>query len=102
MGSLDCLTTVVGTLFFDTQELNPLISNLVSTNLPAFVLVKLSVSFAVGGIFVLAERTLQRSNNQDDRSFKVAHNTLRAAYIGITLFLLTVVINNVLVVLRAL
>ncbi len=102
MGSMDCLTTVVGTLYFGTIELNPLISELVSTNLPAFVVIKLAVTVMVGVIFVLAEKTLQRSRNRDDKSFKIAHKTLRFAYVGIVLFLVIVVLNNIIVLLRLL
>jgi hypothetical protein len=100
MGSMDCLTTVVGTLYFGTQELNPLISELVSTNIAGFVVLKLAVTVSVGIIFVLAERTLLRSVDKDDRSFKVAHKTLRFAYIGIILFLSFVVLNNIIVLLK--
>ena len=102
MGSMDCLTTVIGTLYFGTQELNPLIADLVYSNLPAFVVLKLTVSFCVGIVFVLAEKTLRGSKNQDDKSFRFAHNTLKAAYIGITIFLFMVVMNNVLVLIRTL
>lgn len=100
MGSMDCLTTVVGTVYFGTQELNPLIADLVYTNLPGFIVLKLVISFAVGFIFVLAEKALRGSSNKNDKSFKVAHNTLKAAYIGIAIFLALVVANNVLVLIR--
>jgi membrane protein DedA with SNARE-associated domain len=100
MGSMDCLTTVVGTLFFGTQELNPLIAGLVSANLPAFVIIKLAVTISVGMVFVLAERTLIRTRNIAEKSFKMAHMTLQVAYVGIILFLALVVINNIIVLLR--
>ncbi len=99
MGFMDCLTTVVGTVFFGTQELNPLIANLVSSNLPVFVAVKLTVTVSVGVIFVLAEKVLKQNVNTNDRSFKIAHQTLRVASIGIILFLVVVVLNNILVLL---
>jgi hypothetical protein len=99
MGSMDCLTTVVGTLYFGTQELNPIIAGLVGSNLPAFVVLKLAVTFAVGVIFVLAEKTLRDSNSAHDRSYKVANATLRVASVGIVVFLLLVVLNNIIVLL---
>ena len=102
MGSMDCLTTIVGTLYFGTLELNPLVAGLLASNLPGFVILKLGVSFLVGGIFVLAEKALYSSDNKVDRSFHIAKNTLKAAYIGIALFLALVVTNNVLVLLRTL
>ncbi len=102
LGSMDCLTTVVGTLYFRTQELNPLIADLVNTNLPAFVVVKLVATVSVGVIFVLAEKNLLRSGSFEDRTFRLAHKTLKVAYVGISLFLVLVVVNNILVLLRAL
>ncbi|MCW3984456.1 MAG: DUF5658 family protein [Candidatus Bathyarchaeota archaeon] len=99
---MDCLTTVVGTLYFGTVELNPLISELVNTNLSAFAALKLTVTVMVGVIFVLAEKTLQRSRNVNDKSFRTAYKILRFSYIGIVLFLLVVVLNNLIVLLRML
>jgi hypothetical protein len=100
MGSMDCLTTVIGTLFFGTVEVNPLISGLVSTNLAMFVVVKLAVTTFVGMIFVLAQRTLLQSENKYSPSFRIANNILRGAFVGITFFLVVVVVNNVLVILK--
>jgi len=36
MGSIDCLTTVIGVLYFGAAELNPLMTGIVSTNIAAF------------------------------------------------------------------
>lgn len=100
MGSMDCLTTVIGTVYYGTQELNPLIAELVNTNILAFVVLKLAVTFSVGIIFVLAEKALNNPNNAHDKSFKVAYITLRVASVGIVLFLFLVVLNNIIVLLR--
>ena len=102
MGSMDCLTTVIGTLFFGSQELNPLIANLVNTNLPAFVIIKLAISFILGGIFVLVEKALGTSSNENEKTLKVASKTLRVTYLGITLYMGIVVVNNFMVLLRTL
>ncbi len=100
LGSMDCLTTVIGTLYFGTVELNPLIAGLVSTNLPAFVLVKLTVTVTVGLIFILAERTLVKAINKESQSFRTTQNLLNVALMGIIVFLIVVVANNILVILR--
>ncbi len=100
MGILDCLTTVVGTVYFGTQELNPVISGLVATNLPVFVAIKLGVTFSVGVTFVLVENFIIKNSNGNDRSFRFAHNTLRAASLCITGFLAVVVINNIWVLIQ--
>ncbi|MCL2359100.1 MAG: DUF5658 family protein [Nitrososphaerota archaeon] len=97
---MDCATTAVGTHYFGTQELNPLIADLVHSNLPAFIVIKITVTVAVGVIFVVAEKTLKNNKNKTDKSFKIAHNTLKAAYIGIMMFLGIVVANNIIVLLR--
>jgi len=102
MGSLDCLTMVKGTLYFGTEELNPIIAGLVSTNLLAFVIIKLTVTVCVGLIYILAEKTLLKSANKDSKSFKTAHKILKIAYIGIILFLVIVVANNIFVLIKVL
>jgi hypothetical protein len=102
LGSMDCLTTVVGTMFFGTKELNPLIADLVANNLPGFVVIKLAVTVLVGVVLFLAERLLLRSANTDAHSMRIAHRTLNVAYIIIFCFLVVVVLNNVLVLLRML
>ncbi len=100
MGSMDCLTTVIGTIYFGTVELNPLIATLISTNLPAFVVVKLTVTIAVSVIFILAENTLIKNLNKTTKSFKITHNILRTAFTGMIFFLAIVVANNILVIIR--
>lgn len=100
MGSMDCLTTVIGALYFGAQEMNPIVAGLLEANVPAFVLVKLGITFAVGIIFIWAERTLTQTGVIHDKSFKVAYTTLKVASIGIVVFLMVVVGNNVVVLLR--
>jgi membrane protein DedA with SNARE-associated domain len=102
MGSMDCLTTVIGTLYYDTRELNPVLAGLVSSNLPAFVTVKLTATVAVGLIFILAQKTLMRTPNKNSASFKIALQILRIAYFSIILFLAIVVTNNLLVLINSL
>lgn len=64
MGSMDCLTTVIGTVYFGTQELNPIVASLVNTNLTAFVFVKLTITLIVGLVFIWAEKS-SISNRHD-------------------------------------
>jgi hypothetical protein len=100
MGSMDCLTTVLGALFFGTRELNPVLAGLVSSDIPGFVMLKLSVTVAVGLIFVLAQKTLMRTSDHTSNSFKIALKTLKMAYFSIVLLLSIVVANNILVLLH--
>ena len=98
MGSLDCLTTVVGTQFFRTREINPFIAGLVSSNLPIFVVLKLAVTVCVALVFVFAEKTLLGNGDKGNRAFKIVHNILRVSYVGVVFFLVFVVANNVMVI----
>lgn len=102
MGSMDCLTTVLGVLYFGTIELNPFIAGLVNTNLPAFVVIKLTVTVTAAAVFIFAQKSLLKLPNHESKSFLNAQKTLRIIYIGIVLFLVTVVVNNILVILRML
>ena len=97
MGSMDCLTTVIGSLYFGTRELNPVLAGLVNSNIQAFVILKLTATVAVGLIFILAQKTLMRSSDKNSASFKIALRTLRIAYFSIILFFAIVVTNNLLV-----
>ena len=96
MGSLDCLTTVIGTMNFGTRELNPLIAGLVNTNLLAFVVIKLAVTVVVALIFVLAQKTLMQTEKKDSESYRIVSKTLKFAYFGLAMFLAVVVINSIL------
>jgi len=96
LGSLDCLTTVIGTLYFGTRELNPIIAGLVNTNLFAFVIIKLAVTFVVALIFVFAQKTLMKTENKDSKSYRIVFKTIKFAYFGLAVFLAAVVINNIL------
>lgn len=96
LGLMDCLTTVIGIVYFSVIELNPLMAVLVTSNLPAFVVVKIGVSILVGVLLILAQRTL---NNfiAKNKSYRLAKNILKVATASLTIFLLIVVANNLLV-----
>jgi hypothetical protein len=72
MGILDCLTTVVGTMYFGAQKLNPFIAILSNFNLAFFVAIKLVVTVCVGLVFVLPEKTLHSTEGTGQRSLKIA------------------------------
>lgn len=101
MGSMDCLTTVVGILYFGAVELNPFIAGVVSTNLVAFTVLKLTTSVFVGLIFHHAEKILMRTSDKNSSAFKRTRYLLRATYVGIVAFLVIVVVNNFMVLASA-
>ncbi len=101
MGSIDCVTTVIGIIYFGAVELNPIISGIASTNLPAFVALKLTMTALVCVFFVQAEKILLTTRDKSSKSFKWTRKGLKFSYAGATLFLLVVVINNAMVLARA-
>jgi hypothetical protein len=100
VGLMDCLTTVVGTVYLGTVELNPLIAGIVNSNIPVFVLMKIAITVVAALVFVFAERTLMRTADKNAKSFRLSINVLRIAFISIIVFLAIVVANNLFVILK--
>jgi hypothetical protein len=101
MGSMDCLTTVVGILYFGAVELNPLISGIVSKNIVAFVGLKMMSTVFVCLVFVQAEKVLTKTSDKTTRAYSWTRKLLKAAYIGVLAFLVLVVANNAMVLAHA-
>lgn len=99
LGSIDAITTVIGVLYFGAAELNPFMTGIVTTNIAAFLALKISATFLIGFTYILAKRTLNKTQNKQTRSFRVGNNLMKAAYAGLMIFLATVVINNLTVLL---
>ncbi|MGA3112674.1 MAG: DUF5658 family protein [Candidatus Bathyarchaeia archaeon] len=97
---MNCLTTVVGAMFFGAREANPVLAGLVSSNLSGFVVVKFAVTVTVSLIFVLAQKTLMRTSDQSTNAYKIGLRILKMAYFTIILFLALVVANNILVLMH--
>jgi hypothetical protein len=101
MGSMDCLTTVVGILYFGAVELNPFIAGVVSTNLPAFIVLKLITTVFICLVFVQAEKILMKTKNKSTKAFSWTQKLLKLASAGIIAFLIIVVANNLIVLFNA-
>jgi len=99
MGSIDCFTTVIGVLYFGATELNPFLTGIVSTNILAFFVLKISASIGIGFTYILAIRTLNKATDKSTKAFKYSHSIMKAAYASIVVFLSIVVINNLTVLL---
>jgi hypothetical protein len=99
MGSIDCLTTVIGVLYFGAAELNPLMTGIVSTNIFAFFVLKISATFFIGFTYILAKRSLNRTLNKESKSFRYSNILLKVAYTGLIIFLFIVIVNNLIVLL---
>ena len=102
MGSLDWLTTIVGIIFFGAVEGNPFLTGLASTNLPAFTAIKLSTTIIIAFLFHKADKMLLKTQDKNTRSFRYARLMLRGAYLMATALLLVAVLNNLLIVVKAL
>ncbi len=99
MGSIDCLTTVIGVLYFGAVELNPFLTGIISTSIIAFLALKISATFLIGFTYILAKRILNKAHNKESRSFKYSNRLMKVAYAGIVLFLMIVVTNNLTILL---
>jgi hypothetical protein len=102
MGSMDCITTVIGILYFGAVELNPFIAGVVSTNLPAFVVLKLTSTVLICLIFVQAEKILMKTQDKTSKAFSWTYRLLKVANAGVILFLVVVVGNNAIALANAL
>ena len=100
MGSIDCLTTVIGVLYSGAKELNPLMAGIVSTNMGAFLAVKIAATLFIAFTYILANRTLTKTQNKASKSFKYSYKLIKVAYAGIMVFMIIVVANNLLVLLK--
>ncbi len=98
MGFMDCLTTVIGMLYFGAVELNPLIVGMVSTNLSAFVILKLITTVSICLLFMQTEKILMKTSNKTIKAFNYTSKLLKVGYIGIIAFLVIVVANNLAVI----
>ena len=99
MGTIDCLTTVIGVLYQGATELNPLMAGIVSTNIGAFLVVKLAATIGAASSFVLANRTLMKTQNKGTKTFAYSSKLIKIASAGLIVFLFIVVANNLMVLL---
>jgi hypothetical protein len=101
MGTMDWLTTIIGIAYFGAVESNPFMAGLTSTSLITFTAVKLTTTMLVALLFYNAEKTLFAAPNRTSHTFMLTRITLRVAYIVAATLLLAAVVNNLLVVARA-
>ena len=97
LGSIDALTAVIGVLYSGAVELNPFMIGIVSTNIPAFLAIKLSATFLIGFTYILAKRTLNKTIDKNTKTFKYSNWMMNGAYAGLMIFLIITVINNLII-----
>jgi len=98
MGSIDCITTVIGTLYYGAVECNPIMATVVS-NVPLFMTLKLTATLCIAGTYILAKKLLNSTKDKTTKGFRYGSWALRAAYGGLVVFLAVVVVNNFIVLL---
>ncbi len=98
MGTIDCVTTVIGTLYFGATESNPVMATIVG-NVPLFMTLKLAATFCIAGTYVLANKILHSTQDKTTKSFRVGRKVMKAAYGGLLVFLIAVVVNNLTILL---
>lgn len=98
MGSIDCATTVVGTLYFGASEMNPILAGVVS-NVPLFMALKLTATACIAGTYVMSTKVLNSAQDKTTRGFRVGSTAVKVIYLGLVAFLTVVVVNNFIVLL---
>ena len=99
LGSIDAITTVIGVLYFGAAELNPLMNGIVNTSILAFLALKITAAFLIGFTYILAKRTLNKTIDKESRTFRYSNRLMKVAYLGLIVFLVIVVANNLTILL---
>ena len=69
MGSIDCITTVIGVLYHGATELNPFLAGIVSTNIGAFLVVKLAATMIVASFIYCCKQNVDENPKQKHKNF---------------------------------
>jgi hypothetical protein len=99
MGSMDCLTTVIGVIYFGAAELNPILSGVVHSSIVAFMVLKLTATLCIAGTYILAKKMLNKTADKTTKSFRFSNGFVKSAYTGLVVFFLMIVANNLAVML---
>ncbi|HSV50440.1 MAG TPA: DUF5658 family protein [Candidatus Acidoferrales bacterium] len=98
MGTIDCITTTIGILYFGAVEMNPIMATIVN-NVPLFMALKLSATFCIGGTCILANKILYSTADKTTKSFRYGSVGMKIIFTGLIAFMMVVVINNFMVLL---
>ena len=99
VGAMDCLTTVIGVMYYGAAELNPCMTYIVSSSIPAFILIKIVATLVIASTYIIAKRTLDSTPNKEMKFFKYFSIGMKVAYAGLAIFLAIVVANNLIILL---
>jgi hypothetical protein len=99
MGTLDCVTTIIGVGFSGASEMNPFMAGIINSNLDLFMVIKIMATGLIAFTYLYANKILMKSQNKTTKSFKRSSKLLKVGYAGILSFLFIVVANNLLILL---
>jgi hypothetical protein len=97
LGSIDCITTMIGVMYFGASELNPFMMGVINSNIFVFLVLKISATFFIGFTYLLAKKILNENMDKNTKAFKYSNKIIKGAYSGLMIFLLITVINNLII-----
>jgi hypothetical protein len=98
MGVLDCITTVVGILFFGAFEKNPFMASLIQTNLSVFIVTKLAATAFVCFSLIQADRFIGKIKDKTGRAFRYSNRLFKGTFFCLIGFAAVTVANNSIVI----
>jgi hypothetical protein len=97
MGTMDCVTTAMGVMFFGASEMNPFLTGIVSTSIPAFLVLKMSATAFIAATYFQAKKVLNAATDKTRKSYVYSNMMLKVVYAALVLFLVIVVANNLMI-----
>jgi len=100
MGTIDCATTILGVVYSGAKELNPLMAGVISSNVGAFLAVKIGATVTIALTYILARYVLMHMPDKSSKAFTYSFKILTVGYAGIIALLTLAVANNLLILIR--
>ncbi len=100
MGTLDCVTTILGVAYAGATELNPAMAVIVNSNVGAFLVVKIAATIFIALTYVFARKILLHLPNKNGKTFRYSNRALSFAYVGLACFLAFAVANNLIILIK--
>lgn len=97
LGTIDCVTTVIGIMYSGAKELNPFMAGIVNSNMGTFLVIKTAGTLFIALTYVLARHLLLQMPDKSGKTFSYSFKFIRFAYAGVIAFLFIVVANNLII-----
>lgn len=99
MGLIDCLTTIIGVVYSGAKELNPFMAGIVSTNVGAFLVIKITATVFISLTYIFSKHLIMQLP-KNGKTFSYSSKMLKFAYGGLIAFLAITVANNLLILIK--